>query len=910
MAPSELSSGGTRVLELGFNHLDDKTRGALEAFEKAIRPVGLAASAGDSGEKVRARAKELLDKDCRGLVSAGEALLNSVGKVGECPMMVLVQKLPRLLARQALMIALSNVMPELLDGESRRMQVDELQKRQLSSTTRYLQELGTVRSHLRNVTAAENHTSQAAGESGKGSFASTVTSMRQAATVTTALTSALKKTRGGDSSRRPSISEKEADILETQVSTDDDHELRPSMSITSNPSTRKGRRSLTVSGAAAAALAAKRTVRQPSVDGGIAPDVGSEFGDVHHYMWDAVEHLDKGLQVIVCKVIAEKMQCFKTQKEATVLAELSALCRRMESFLQGTSVEDQEKQMQEAQAKLEAKDAEILRLCERLQQSMEQAAEKEGSMLKTLEQQERVRHSIQRELVEAQANLRTFQQKYQELSQELAQAKEAEAAAQKERSQLQRARVQLLRPGGKTDPTHPNLQDFFHKFLPGLSQHLVKELRDPSVNQHFTPIIEHLQREWAADLEKHEKMASRLKVAEKELAQASSHLQELETRSAEFKEAAEGQILALRQRAERAEQDMVQLQSGVLDKIHKAPAFVSLREEYEILKCELEESTKQLEVLRTALSRKDEDKAHLQGLLEEKEAQVLKLQEEVQEVAGSQLHPSKVAQLCAELKQVKHECQALTNSNNFLRSAVETLQQKLAEQMEGHDHEEAALIRETCSRSVFSRLYEDAVSRDTSLTPRLRHAESWAGGTENGGVQRPHSAGVLGKRRRKVDPPRSRSAPSMLRQLIMENASNLRKTLDEPLFAHDIRLPISPLSPASRRTFPVRSSPSDVPYCGSITPVSHDFAELSSVAAEVVSVVGSRRTMRRLNTAHSRPPSAKSWRTPRSAASGSDARRCAPSRFGSSSPLGTSPRTSAADAKPADKGSSAAEGKT
>ncbi|CAJ1451818.1 unnamed protein product [Effrenium voratum] len=151
----------------------------------------------------------------------------------------------------------------------------------------------------------------------------------------------------------------------------------------------------------------------------------------------------------------------------------------------------------------------------------------------------------------------------------------------------------------------------------------------------------------------------------------------------------------------------------------------------------------------------------------------------------------------------------------------------------------------------------------------------------------------------------------MLRQLIMENASNLRKTLDEPLFAHDIRLPISPLSPASRRTFPVRSSPSDVPYCGSITPVSHDFAELSSVAAEVVSVVGSRRTMRRLNTAHSRPPSAKSWRTPRSAASGSDPRRFAPSRFGSSSPLGTSPRTSAADnAKTADKGSSAAEGKT
>lgn len=31
--------------------------------------------------------------------------------------------------------------------------------------------------------------------------------------------------------------------------------------------------------------------------------------------------------------IAEKLQCFKTQKEATNLAELRALCKRMESYL-------------------------------------------------------------------------------------------------------------------------------------------------------------------------------------------------------------------------------------------------------------------------------------------------------------------------------------------------------------------------------------------------------------------------------------------------------------------------------------------------------------------------------------------------------------------------------------------------
>lgn len=34
-----------------------------------------------------------------------------------------------------------------------------------------------------------------------------------------------------------------------------------------------------------------------------------------------------------CSRIAEKLQCFKTQKEATNLAELRALCKRMESYL-------------------------------------------------------------------------------------------------------------------------------------------------------------------------------------------------------------------------------------------------------------------------------------------------------------------------------------------------------------------------------------------------------------------------------------------------------------------------------------------------------------------------------------------------------------------------------------------------
>eukprot|EP00438_Fugacium_kawagutii_P027967 Skav216357 [mRNA] locus=scaffold3700:118:7863:+ [translate_table: standard] len=104
---------------------------------------------------------------------------------------------------------------------------------------------------------------------------------------------------------------------------DDPETLEPksSPSIQSSTSiTRRGRRATTLTMAAAASAAT--AFRRTSQAGTAAHDleVGAEFGDVHHYMWDAVEHLDKGLQVIVCKVIAEKLQCFKTQKEAgTVL---------------------------------------------------------------------------------------------------------------------------------------------------------------------------------------------------------------------------------------------------------------------------------------------------------------------------------------------------------------------------------------------------------------------------------------------------------------------------------------------------------------------------------------------------------------------------------------------------------------
>ncbi|CAE7490506.1 unnamed protein product [Symbiodinium sp. CCMP2456] len=115
--------------EICMDNFDEKTRKALEGFEKAVRPTGLAVS-GASGETIRSRAEKLLKVECRVLVNAGEALLSAVGRELNSPVMVLLlQKLPKLLARQALMVALSDVTPELLDRQWLRTQVRSLSTR-------------------------------------------------------------------------------------------------------------------------------------------------------------------------------------------------------------------------------------------------------------------------------------------------------------------------------------------------------------------------------------------------------------------------------------------------------------------------------------------------------------------------------------------------------------------------------------------------------------------------------------------------------------------------------------------------------------------------------------------------------------------------------------------------------------
>eukprot|EP00913_Durusdinium_trenchii_P012388 g11629.t1 len=204
-------------------------------------------------------------------------------------MVMLLQKLPKLLVRQAMMIALADVMPQLVESEALRHQVQEMQQRQLSSTTSYLQELCAARSRLRKAStetgkaAATADETKAATDSGRGP--ANASPERRS--------SLLKKQRTGRAdaptlslrSRGTSLSIPDdkafTEVMETKTEDDEDELPQPSASIQSSASIRssaslsrhrKNRKS-TVAGAAAAAIAFRKTSAQAAV-----PDAAEERG--------------------------------------------------------------------------------------------------------------------------------------------------------------------------------------------------------------------------------------------------------------------------------------------------------------------------------------------------------------------------------------------------------------------------------------------------------------------------------------------------------------------------------------------------------------------------------------------------------------------------------------------------------
>lgn len=883
--------------EICMDSFDEKTRKALEGFEKAVRPAGLAVS-GASGETIRSRAAKLLKVECRVLVNAGEALLSAVGRELKCPKMVLLlQKLPKLLARQALMVALSDVTPELLDRQWLRTQVDDLRTKQVASTTTYLQELGTLRSHLRQVAAAESHLRAMAAET-------------PAPTPSQSKRGSKTDPSSQNSHRRPSVLKKPS---KNSVPTD----RRASFSETKEEiAIPQGRKFSTMTGAATAAMAFARA----QGFGSNAPsehdvaEVGIEFAEVHHYMWDAAEFLDQATQVLVCKVITEKLRCFKTQKEATTIAELAHLCRRMESYLKGTALEDHEKELKEVRMKLYAREEEASSLVERLQVETAQYEQKERSYIGKLQQQERLRDSLQRELVDTQAQLAAMTAKSQELANELTVHKDAEASMKKQSAAFAKSRARILNvQKSSEDGSESSLEDFFARMLPDLVQHLTKEMKDQSLKNQFTPIVKSLHQIWKSSRAKSQKTAAALEDAEREAAESSKKLEELEGARQKEKDAADAKVQSMKDRAERAEKNIVELQSNFMDNLRQAPAYVSLREDYEICRCELEQTIKQLRAVQEEYEANcAEQEAGWAKQAEDHREQVQKLQNDLREVVESQLHPTQVAQLRADLKRAQHESQALTNTNNMLKDSLAALQKKLMESESERRRsaatgikEEVRLLRDTCSRTVFSRLYEDAVRRsDVDQSDGAPpHSRSWAGSILEL-RSRPHSANSAAApprplsaqsastpRRALSEPPVRIVSPIALQEMQRENARHLQHTLRESLFQHPFRLPLSPCLPANPRNlagnFGERSA-SPRSRCVTPTVANVDMEELSMAAESAVGQGNSPPRRRRSSPLPSPSVSIKTPRSPFSEdATGQRKASATPANFG----METQPRT-------------------
>merc|ERR1711937_239719 len=149
------------------------------------------------------------------------------------------------------------------------------------------------------------------------------------------------------------------------------------------------------------------------------------------------------------------------------------------------------------------------------------------------------------------------------------------------------------------------------------------------------------------------------------------------------------------------------------------------------------------------------------------------LEEELVASKCSMLHPSRVAVLRSEIRDLQHEHVASLATTQTLQAALDYLRtelQKLSGRTRDDDFEEQiAFILATTDRSVFSRLYEDALRRIMELARQI------------GGMRlSPHSSEGIGYGR---EMQRSTSAPVLtdLHGCLVTNAKDLAEKMTQPL---------------------------------------------------------------------------------------------------------------------------------
>lgn len=407
---------------------------------------------------------------------------------------------------------------------------------------------------------------------------------------------------------------------------------------------------------------------------------------------------------------------------------------------------------------------------------------------------------------------------------QLAEAKEAARAIERE---LKR-KVSLLVPEGFSEEKVPAIDDVIGVVIPNFLDRASDIFGDAPAMDWLKDTMASVSafaaetRTVRAGLDEERRAAERqVQTAQSRIAELEASLQaERKTRAALEAEAEElrKRVQALQEASKQQEQTRQRTKHGTKEGadggfFFLGPEEIEATEHYKLLHTHFEELTKlhekllgELELLQTQVAKKSErtaaaekDKAEAEALandeLKTAKARMIQLSSEneslrtqIDACERNQLHPSRVAELLAELKRAKHELQASLSANTVLRSSLEQVRQQVEAAHRRDTNATDEKLRFTmgaCDRTVFSRLYEDAIRRHEKISEILRGLAAAPAGTYAGDGE-PEFAGLPGyvPFRVRSTAARSLSEPD-IREMMVSNARDLRgligRLFDEPV---------------------------------------------------------------------------------------------------------------------------------
>ncbi|CAE8599784.1 unnamed protein product, partial [Polarella glacialis] len=807
--------------------LDEPTIEALKSFDRAVVPNGLAAW-GNDGEAVRLRTDHLLQEtDCLVLVAAGEKLLAAAAACGGGTMVKILDRLPRLTARKAVMASLASTWPDILERDWLKSQLEKLQAQQVTSTCTYLEELTVLRERLRRCSAS--------GDAGNGADLTVRTSSRSRTwspgrreEEQECVSRGRARSRGVPERQdsTDSVSRRNVRISEESNEDDDDddvHDDEEDEEDEEEVSTRD---------------TPFWPARQKRLD--------------HNHAWDAVENLPEDMQRLFGRVISEKLRCFKDQGQAATLAELKALCNKLPSAYEEPDASKLKSALDEALRDKAKVEYQLMAQHKRLEVLDDDWQKKTKVVQQLMMEKERAR-------IESQELLENLDFQLQQVSQEYQGVKDQIAQASRKRAKIFKRRNSVIGSGLIQDAE--DVKDILENQLPQFAKALSQELQDEGIHKHISSICLRLLRHYEALQVEHRHEAKHRADGEERAEAASAQIAELQAAL----HAQEASICQARDAMTEKQREVEELEVRLsLDQgtlkvdsektVVESELYRSVALQRDILAGELQDLQTVVQSIvqerRVHQEYKSEFQEKIQRELEARDAQIEALQEEVREALTSQFHPAKVAALRAEHKFTRHEYQAALNANAILRSALDVMRQRLTDFEERRppvvgrsqtgplavrsSDSQAQFVLNTCNRTVFSRLYEDAVRRIESDPAELPDPQPWFLDPEaeddppSSAPPRTRSmysprADALPTRIQSMD--RRSSEPTMLamatalREMLATNAKDLQESFEEPLFEEPLRFAPSKLkkiaagelesgdptmTPTGSRTLPVQ----------------------------------------------------------------------------------------------------------